>query len=67
MNTYKRHRFPPASGMEQYENELRVLTRRSNKRILSAVEHSALAISKGLLHQFQLSDFLGFCVYYGQQ
>lgn len=33
--------FPPVIGMEAYELDLRDLTRRSNERILSAVEKSA--------------------------
>ena len=38
--------FPPVSGMEQYENDLRDLTRQSNERILSAVELSAAAFER---------------------
>lgn len=33
--------FPPMHGMGEYESDLRALTRKSNKRILSAVELSA--------------------------
>jgi hypothetical protein len=41
-----KHLFPPVSGMEQYENDLRYLTRQSNERILSAVESSATAFER---------------------
>ena len=36
-----KHLFPPVKGMGRYENDLRDLTRQSNKRILSVIEQSA--------------------------
>jgi radical SAM superfamily enzyme YgiQ (UPF0313 family) len=44
--------FPPMDGMEQYERALSALTRKSNERVLSAVEFSCCVFERE--HEFPL-------------